>query len=124
MFVEGSVHPVDDTITFPPINVNWVLQPHEDAFVLTLRVGRLDVQRILVDPGNLVNLLQMLAYRKMGHSPSALENPRHLLFRFNGVTITSLGNIVLHVQSNLIITSVRFSMVNDLSPYYAIMGHA
>ena len=118
------MHPVDYTITFPPIGVNWVLQPHKDVLILTLGVGKLDVRRILVDPGNLANLLQMSTYRKMGHSPSALENPRRLLSGFNGVTITSLGDIVLHVQSESIITSVRFSMVNDLSPYNAIMGHA
>ena len=118
------MHPVDYTITFPLIGVNWVLQPHRDALILTLGMGKLEVRRILVDPGNLANLLQMSTYRQMGHSPSALENPRRLLSRFNGLTTTSLGDIVLHVQSDSIITSVQFSMVNDLSPYNAIMGHA
>ena len=113
--VEGSVHPINDTITFPPIDVNWVLQPHEDALILTHGVGRLDVRRILVDPGNLANLLQISAYRQMGYSPSALENLGCLLSRFNEATTTSLSDIVLHVQSDLIIMSVRFSVVNDLS---------
>ena len=118
------MHPIDYTITFPPTGVNWVLQPHKDALILTLGVGKLDVRRILIDLGNLANLLQMSTYRQIGHSPSALENLRRLLSGFNGVTITSLGDIVLHVQSDSIITSVRFSMVNDMSPYNAIMGHA
>ena len=74
-FSEGSVRPIDNTITFLPIDVNWVLQPHEDALILTLRVGRFDLKRILVDLGNSTNILQVLAYRQMGYSPSTLENP-------------------------------------------------
>ena len=33
-FAEGSVHPVNDTITFPPIDVDQVLQTHEDTLIL------------------------------------------------------------------------------------------
>ncbi|KAL6350500.1 hypothetical protein AAG906_019147 [Vitis piasezkii] len=101
-FVEGSVHPVDNTITFPPINVNRVLQLHEDALILTLGVSGFDVQ--------------------MGYSPSNLENPGHLLSRFNGATTTSLGDVVLPIQVDPITLSVRFSMVDDLSPYNSIIG--
>ncbi|RVW31261.1 hypothetical protein CK203_082849 [Vitis vinifera] len=95
-FVERSVHPVDNTITFPPINVNRVLQLHEDALILTLG--------------------------QMGYSPSNLENPGHLLSRFNGATTTSLGDVVLPIQVDPITLSVRFSMVDDLSPYNSIIG--
>ncbi|RVW28163.1 hypothetical protein CK203_108393 [Vitis vinifera] len=62
--------------------------------------------------------------RQMGYSPSALENPRRLLFGFNGATTTSLGNVVLPVQADPITLSMQFSMVDDLSPYNAIMGCA
>ncbi|RVW75941.1 hypothetical protein CK203_051812 [Vitis vinifera] len=62
--------------------------------------------------------------RQMGYSPSALENPGRLLSGFNGATITSLGNVVLPVQANPITLSMQFSMVDDLSPYNAIMGCA
>ena len=55
--------PVDDTITFPPVDVNRVLQSHEDVLILTLRVCGFDVRRILIDPGSLANLLQMSAYK-------------------------------------------------------------
>ena len=114
--------PINDTITFPPIYVNWVLQPHEDALILILGVCGFDVQRILVDLGNSTNLLQMSVYRQMGYSSYALKNPRSLLSRFNRATTTSLGNVVLPFQVGPITSSVRFSMVNNLSHYNAIMG--
>ena len=123
-FAKGSVRPVDDTINFPLIDVNRVLQPHEDVFILTLGVSEFNVQRILVYPSNSTDLLQMSAYRQMGYSPSALENPVCLLSGFNGATTTSLVDVVLPVQADLVTLSVRFLVINDLSPYNAIMRHA
>ena len=64
------MHPVDSTITF----ASWVLQSHKDALVLTLGISGFDVRRVLVDPSSSVDLLQMSAYKQMGHSPSILKN--------------------------------------------------
>ena len=66
----------------------------------------------------------MSTYRLIGHFPSALENLRRLLSEFNRVITTSLGDVVLLLQAGPVIMNVRFSMVDDLSPYNAIMGHA
>ena len=92
--------------------------------IITLGVGGFDVRRILVNLSSLANLLQMSAYKQMGYLPSTLKNSERLLSGFNGATITSLGNVVLPVQANPITLSMQFSMVDDLSPYNAIMGCA
>ena len=55
--------PNDDTVTFPPIGVNWVLQPHGYALVLTLGVDGFDVRRVMVDPGSSIDLLQMPTFK-------------------------------------------------------------
>ena len=115
--------PVDDTITFPPVDVNRVLQSHEDVLILTLRVCGFDVRRILVDPGSLANLLQMSAYKQMGYLPSTLKNSGRLLSRFNEATTTSLGDVVLPVKTGSVTLNVRFLVVDDLFPYNAIIGH-
>ena len=64
----------------------------------------------------------MSAYKQMRLLPTALENPRRILSGFNGVTTTSLGDIVLPVQVGPITQNVQFSIVDDLSPFNAIMG--
>lgn len=71
---------MDGIITFPPVNLNRVLQPHEDALVLTLGINGFDVRMILVDLGSSVDLLQMSSYKQMRLLPIALENPKHILF--------------------------------------------
>ena len=115
---------IDDTISFPPMGDNRVLQTHENALILTLGVSEFDVRRVLVNPGGLVDLLQMLAYKQMSYSPSALENLGRLLSGFNGAMTTSLGDVVLLVQAGPITLNVQFSVVDDLSSYNANMGRA
>lgn len=105
-FVERSAGPVNDTIIFSSIDVNWVLQSYEDALILTFGVGGFDMRRILVNLGSSVNLLQMSTYKQMGYFSSALENPGCLLFEVNGATTTSLGDVVLPIQANLVTLNV------------------
>ena len=97
---------------------------YEDALILTFGVGGFDVRRILVNLGSSVNLLQMSTYKQMDYFSSTLENPGRLLFEFNGATTTSLGNVVLPIQANLVTLNVWFSVVDDLSSYNAIMERA
>lgn len=58
----------------------------------------------------------------MGFSPSALENPGWILLGFNRASTTSLGDIVLPIQVGPVILNVQFLVVEDLSPFNAIMG--
>ena len=64
----------------------------------------------------------MSAYRQMGYSLSALENPGRILTSFNGASTVSLGDDILTVQVDPITLNVLFSTVEDLSPYNVIMG--
>lgn len=113
---------MDNIITFPPVDLNRVLQSHEDALILKLGIGDFDVRGILVDPGSSANLLQILAYRQIGLLPSVLENPRQILSGFNGVSTTSLGDVVLPIQAGPVTQNVQFSVVKDRSTFNVIMG--
>ena len=59
----------------------------------------------------------------MGRELSGLENLGRILSGFNGVTTTSLGDIVLPVQAGLVTLNVQFSVIQDLSPFNVILGH-
>ncbi|XP_034708999.1 uncharacterized protein LOC117932070 [Vitis riparia] len=118
----GSTHPIDGTIVFPAIDPTQVLQPYRDALVLTIEVGDYDVKRILIDPGSSADLLQVAVIKRMGFEPSSLENPGRTLSGFNGSSTTSLGDVILPVHAGPVILNVLFSMVEDLSPFNAILG--
>lgn len=96
-FTDESVRPINEPITFPRIDSNGVILPHEDALVLTLGFNGFDLRRILINLGNFTDLLKMSAYRQIRYHPSTLENPDRILSVFNEATIVSLGNIITAV---------------------------
>ncbi|RVX05862.1 hypothetical protein CK203_023754 [Vitis vinifera] len=85
-------------------------------------MGDFDVRRILIDPGSSTDLLQASVINHMGLELSGLENLGKILSRFNGAATTSLGDIVLSVQAGPVTLNVQFSVVEDLSPFNAILG--
>ncbi|RVX12535.1 hypothetical protein CK203_011637 [Vitis vinifera] len=84
-------------------------------------MGDFDIRRILVDPSSSVDLLQASVISHMGRNLTGLENPGQILSEFNGVTTTSLGDIVLPVQAGPVTLNVQFSVVQDLSPFNVIL---
>ncbi|XP_034704229.1 uncharacterized protein LOC117928460 [Vitis riparia] len=118
----GSPHPIDGTITFPPVNPTQILRPHRDTLILSLGIDKFDVRRILVDPGSSADLVQASVVSYIGHNLVGLENPGRILSGFNGASTISLGDIVLPVQAGPITLNVLFSVVQDLSPFNIILG--
>ena len=80
------------------------------------------MRRILVDPGSSADLLQASVIKQMGLELSGIENPGRILSGFNGAATTSLGDVVLPVQAGPVILNIQFSIVEDLSPFNAILG--
>ena len=117
-----NARPIDGTIIFPPVDPTRILQPHHDVLILSLGMGDFDVRRILIDPGSSTDLLQASVINHMGLELSDLENLGKIFSRFNGAATTSLGDIVLPVQAGPVTLNVQFSVVEDLSPFNAILG--
>ena len=117
----GSTRPIDGVITFPLVDPNRILQPHQDALIFTLGINDFDVRRILVDSGSSADLLQVFVIKQMGFTLLNLENLGRILSGFNGASTTSLGDIVLPVQANPVTLNMQFSVVEDLSPFNAIL---
>ena len=99
-----------------------MILPHENTLVLTFGVNGFDVCIILIDLGSFADLLKMLAYRQMGYFSSTLKNLRHILIDFNRASTVFLDDVVLPVQAEPVTLNVYFSVVEDLSPYNAIIG--
>ena len=66
--------------------------PHYDALVLTLCINGFDVHRVLVDPGNVENLQQLLTFIQMKLSFDMLNSIGRILYGVNGETTTTLGD--------------------------------
>ena len=87
-----EAEPIDDPISFPPVNSNRFIVPYYDALVLTLCINGFDVHRVLVDPGNATDLLQLPTFIQMKLSSSMLNSVERILSSFNEATIATLGD--------------------------------
>ena len=108
-----AIQLVDSSISFPPINPSRVITPHHDALVLTLCINNFDVHRVLVDLSSAADLLRLPAFRHMQVSLDKLSSAGKILFRFNGATTLTVGDIDFPVKAGPITQQVLFSMVED-----------
>lgn len=120
-FVPGTMELVNVVVTFNTQDLAWITVSHEDALVLSLKIARFQVCRVLVDPGSSVDLLCILAYKQMGIWISTLGNPGRVLKGFNGSTTWILGEIIFPIKADLIALNVLFSVVSNPSPYNSIL---
>ena len=116
--------PIDDPISFPLVNSNKVVVPHYDAPVLILCINGFDVNMVLIDPGSVADLLQLLAFEKMKLSLGMLNLAGWILYDFNGATTITLGDVTLPVKAGPATQQFPFSIIEDLGPYKDIMGRA
>ena len=89
----GETKPIDGHISFPHINPNKIIVPHYDALVLTLCINGFDVLRVLIDPGNAEDLLQLPTFEHMKLSSRMLNSARRILSGFNDATTITLGGL-------------------------------
>ena len=82
--------PIDDPISFPPVNPKKVIVPYYDALVLTLCISSFDVHKVLVDPSSGVDLLLLPAFNQMKLSSRMLNLVGRVFSGFNDATTTSL----------------------------------
>ena len=109
-----AIHPIDDPISFPPINPSRVITPHHDALVLTLCINDFDVHKVLVDPSRAADLLQLPAFRHMSISFDRLSSSGRILSDFNRATTVMMGDIALPVKARPVVQQILFSVVKDL----------
>ena len=60
------------------------IQPHDDALVVTLTIGRYDVKRVMIDQGNAVEIMYPDLYKGLGLKPENLTTYSSPLVSFEG----------------------------------------
>ena len=94
----NSVMPIQnnkEAITFMPTNQGEVIMPHDDPLVISTIIAKHTIRRILVDSGNLVNLIYWNCFEKMNISMDYLKTIHSPLFSFTGESIPIIEAIQL-----------------------------
>ncbi|XP_030974414.1 uncharacterized protein LOC115994413 [Quercus lobata] len=98
------------------------LQPHDDALVVTLRIGGYDVNRVLVDHGSTMEVMYPDLYKGLKLKSEDLTSYDSPLVSFERKTVTLKGMIRLSIQTDSDMMEVDFIVVDAQSPYTAIVA--
>ncbi|XP_050258824.1 uncharacterized protein LOC126703795 [Quercus robur] len=99
-----------------------IIQPHDDALVVTFRIEGYDVKRVLVDQGSAIEVMYPDLYKGLGLKPEDLTTYNSPLISFEGKTVIPKGQIRLPLQTSSEVVEVNFIMVDVYSPYTAIVA--
>ena len=98
------------------------IQSHDDALVVTLRIGGYDVKMVLVDQGSAVKVMYPNLYKRLNLKPEDLTAYDSHVVSFEGKTVTPRGQIRLPIQTGSDVVKVDFIVVDAYSPYAAIVA--
>ena len=107
---------------FSDENKVGTIQPHDDALVITLRIGGYDVKRVMVDQGNAAEIMYPDLYKGLSLRAENLTPYSSLLMSFEGKIIIPKGQIRLPVQTGSETVEIDFIVVDAYSPYTAIVA--
>ena len=98
------------------------IQPHDDALVITLRIGGYDVKRVMMDQGSAAEIMYPDLYKGLNLRAEDLTPYSSPLVSFKGKIIIPKGQIKLFVQTGSEVVEVDFIVVDAYSPYIAIVA--
>ena len=109
-------------LSFSDADKQGTIQPHDDALVVTLRIGGYDVMKVMVDQGNAAEIMYPDLYKGLGLKPEDLMTYSSPLISFEGKMVVPKGQIRLPVQAGTDVVEVDFIVVDAFFPYTTIMG--
>ena len=97
-------------------------QPHDDALLITPRIGDYDVKRVMVDGGSTAEVMYPDLYKGLNLKLEDLMPYNSSLMSFNGKLVIPKDMIRLPIQTGPEIVEVNVIMVDTYSPYTTIVG--
>ena len=98
------------------------IQPHNDALVITLRIGDYNVKMVMVDQGSAAEIMYPDHYKGLNLKAEDLTPYSSPLVSFEGKIIILKGQVRLPVQTGSKVVEVDFIVVDAYSPYTAIVA--
>ena len=98
------------------------IQPHDDALMVTLKIGGYDVKRVMVYQGNGAKIMYPYLYSRLGLKPKDLMAYDSPLVSFDGKIVIPKGQIRLPVQAGSEVVEMNYIVVDAYSLYMAIVA--
>ena len=110
------------TLSFSDENKMGTIQPHDDALVVTLKIRRYDVKRIMVDHGSGAKIMYPDLYKGLSLKPEDLTAYDSPLVSFDGKVVIPRGQIRLPMQARSEVVEMDFIVMDAYSLYTTIVA--
>ncbi|XP_074346618.1 uncharacterized protein LOC141685413 [Apium graveolens] len=112
-------------ITFRERESRWVHHPHNDALVITMLIGAMNVHGVFLDNGSSANILYYSTYKKLGFPDSDMYFEDAHVYGFTGEAVRVTGSVRLPVtlgEGALSITQMIDFKVLDQNSAHNVVG--
>ena len=111
-----------ELIAFNDDDLEGMIQPHDDALVVTTWINGFIVKKVLIDQGSGVEVMYPNLFKGLGLKNEDLYKYDMPLVRFDGRMVILKGQISLPVNMEGKEVMMTFIVVASYSPYTAILG--
>ncbi|XP_060183906.1 uncharacterized protein LOC132613724 [Lycium barbarum] len=111
----------DRFISFNDEDAEGIIQPHNDALVISVLINKTHVKHILIDPGSSANISRWKVVEQSGLLDQIVP-VAHVLNGFNMAYETTKGEITLPVNAAGIIQPTKFYVMDGEMKYNAWIG--
>nr|XP_023875521.1 uncharacterized protein LOC111987994 [Quercus suber] len=109
-------------LAFDDDDLQGMIQPHDDALVVTAQVSSFMVKRVMIDQGSKVDMMYLDLFKGLRLEKQDLSKYNIPLVGFDGRVVIPEGQISLPVNMGGKEVVVSFIVVNAFSPYTMILG--
>lgn len=95
--------------------------PHNNALVLTININIFDVQRVLIDPRSLSEIIYHSLLEKLKLPPLQIKSAEAPVFNFSGEVVWLIAIAEIPVRLGHVQKNIEFIVMNIDSPYNAIL---
>ncbi|XP_070054231.1 uncharacterized protein [Nicotiana tomentosiformis] len=109
------------TLSFGDKDTEGVIQPHNDALVISVLVNKTKIKRVLIDPGSSANIIRLKVVEHLGLQDQIV--PATLVLNgFNMACETTKGEIVLPINVAGTVQEAKFHVIEGDMRYNALFG--
>ncbi|XP_070015436.1 uncharacterized protein [Nicotiana sylvestris] len=110
-----------DAISFYDEEAEGISQPHNDALVISILLNKIQVKRVLVDPGSSTNIIRSRVVKQLGLHDQIVPTS-WVLNGFNMASETTKGEIILPINVAGTIQDTKFHVIKGDMRYNALLG--
>ena len=110
----------EGTLSFNDEEAEGISQPHNDALVISILMNKIQVKRVLIDPGSSANIIRSRVVEQLGLQDQIVPAAR-ILNGFNMASETTKGEIILPVNVAGTIRETKFHVIEGDMRYHALL---